>query len=51
MNDISELDRLLARGAEQARKVSGPKVEEVKQRIGLIIYINYLLFFKLLFFY
>lgn len=40
MNDISELDRLLARGAEQARKVSGPKVEEVKQRIGLVLPIN-----------
>mgnify|MGYP001354448820 CR=1 FL=1 len=40
MNDVPELDRLLARGAEQARKVSGPKVEEVKQRVGLVLPIS-----------
>ena len=37
MGDVAELDRLLARGAEQARAVSGPKLEEVKRRVGLML--------------
>ena len=37
MGDIAELDRLLARGAEQAGAVSVPKLDEVKRRVGLIL--------------
>ena len=37
MGDIVELDRLLARGAEQAGSVSVPKLDEVKRRVGLIL--------------
>ena len=37
MKETAELDRLLARGAEQARAVSEPKMEEIKRRIGLIL--------------
>ena len=37
IDDVAELDRLLARGAEQARTVSGPKVDEVKRRVGLVL--------------
>ena len=37
MDDVAELDRLLARGAEQARAVSGPKLKEVKRRVGLVL--------------
>lgn len=37
MNDLAELDRLLARGAEQAEAVSSPKLDEVKERVGLIL--------------
>jgi tryptophanyl-tRNA synthetase len=33
--DPAELDRLLARGAERARAVAEPKVELVKERMGL----------------
>ena len=36
MGDVAELDRLLARGAEQARAVSYPKLQEVKRRVGLV---------------
>ena len=36
MADVPELDRLLARGAEQARALSGPKLEEVKRRVGFL---------------
>jgi tryptophanyl-tRNA synthetase len=36
VSDVGELDRLLARGAEQAEAVSGPKLEEVKERVGLL---------------
>lgn len=35
MGDLAELDRLLKRGADQARAVSGPKLDEVKRKIGL----------------
>jgi tryptophanyl-tRNA synthetase len=37
MADPVELDRLLAIGAERARAVSEPKIEEVKHRIGFIL--------------
>ena len=37
MDDVTELDQMLARGAEQASSVSQPKLEEVKRRIGLVI--------------
>jgi len=37
MTDVAELDRLLARGAEQARTVSEPKLEEIKRRVGLVL--------------
>jgi tryptophanyl-tRNA synthetase len=36
-SDPAELDRLLARGAERAATVSGPKLAEVKRRVGLIV--------------
>ena len=34
--------RLLARGAESARAVSGPKLQEVKRRMGLVLPLAYL---------
>lgn len=37
MQDTAELDRLLARGAEQARAVSGPKVDAMKEMMGLVL--------------
>ncbi len=37
IGDVAELDRLLARGAEQAAAISGPKLEEVKDKMGLIV--------------
>jgi tryptophanyl-tRNA synthetase len=37
MSDTAGLDRLLARGAEQARAVSQPKVDEMKHTMGLDI--------------
>ena len=37
MQDTAELDRLLARGADRAREVSEPKMDEIKRRIGLIL--------------
>jgi tryptophanyl-tRNA synthetase len=37
MADPAELDRLLARGAERARAVAGPKLDEMKRRTGLIL--------------
>lgn len=37
MDDVGELDRMLARGAEQAASVSEPKVREIKRRMGLVI--------------
>ena len=36
MADVAEFDRLLARGAEQARAVSGPKLRDVKRKVGLV---------------
>jgi tryptophanyl-tRNA synthetase len=37
MQDPAELDRLLARGAERAREVAGPKLAEAKRRMGLLL--------------
>lgn len=37
MADTAELDRLLAYGAEQARAVSQPKVDETKRIMGLVL--------------
>ena len=37
MKDVGELDRVLARGAEQARAISGPKLDDVKRRMGLVV--------------
>ncbi len=35
MDDVAELDRMLAQGAEQARAVSEPKMDLVRSRVGL----------------
>ena len=37
MADVTELDRLLARGAERAAAVSEPKAEEIKRKVGLVL--------------
>ncbi len=37
MDDPAELDRLLAKGAEQARAVSVPKVDAMKEMMGLVL--------------
>ncbi len=37
MDDAAELDRLLAAGAEKARAVSQPKVDEMKRIMGLVV--------------
>ena len=37
MDDTVELDRLLAYGAEQARAGSQPKVDEMKEMMGLVV--------------
>ena len=37
MKDPDDLDRLLARGAEQARAVSESKLDEIKRRVGLTL--------------
>jgi tryptophanyl-tRNA synthetase len=37
MDDVAELDRLLAIGAEHAASVSMPKVREMKEKMGLIV--------------
>ena len=37
MRDVGELDRLLARGAQQARAVSERKLDEIKSKVGLIL--------------
>jgi tryptophanyl-tRNA synthetase len=37
MQDPGELDGLLARGAERARAVAGPKLGELKRRMGLLL--------------
>ena len=35
MDDVAELDRLLARGADQARAVAGAKMDVIRSRVGL----------------
>lgn len=37
MNDPAELDRVLAKGAQQAAAVSNPKVDQMKHLMGLIV--------------
>ncbi len=37
MEDREELDRLMAIGAERARSVAEPKVEEMKEKMGFIV--------------
>ena len=37
MADVAELDRLLAVGADHAREVSGPKLQEMKERVGFVL--------------
>jgi tryptophanyl-tRNA synthetase len=37
MSDPAELDRILAVGAERARSVAEPKIEEVKRKVGFIL--------------
>ena len=37
MDDVGELDRLLARGAEHAASVSTPKMDELKVKVGLTL--------------
>jgi tryptophanyl-tRNA synthetase len=37
MQEPAELDALLARGAESARAVSGPKVDQMKHLMGLVL--------------
>lgn len=36
MDDPGELDRILAQGAERARSVAEPKLEEIKRKVGFI---------------
>jgi tryptophanyl-tRNA synthetase len=36
ISDPAELDRLITQGAERARAVAGPKLEEVKRKVGFI---------------
>ena len=37
MQDPNELDRILAKGAEQAAAVANPKVDQMKEIMGLIL--------------
>jgi hypothetical protein len=37
MQDPTELDRLLAKGAAQAEAVSQPKVDQTKELMGLVL--------------
>ena len=37
LSDATELDRILVAGAERARSVAEPKVQEVKRRVGFIL--------------
>jgi tryptophanyl-tRNA synthetase len=37
MDDVAELDRLLAVGADHAREVSEPKLKEMKERVGFVL--------------
>jgi tryptophanyl-tRNA synthetase len=37
LGDPAELDRIMARGAEQAREVAAPKVKVMMERMGLVV--------------
>ena len=37
INDVAELDRMLAIGADHAASISMPKVREMKEKMGLIL--------------
>jgi len=37
MSDVSMLDEILQRGAERARAVAEPKVQEIKRKVGFIV--------------
>ncbi len=37
MDDVAELDRLLTAGADYARRVSEPKLTEMKERVGFVL--------------
>ncbi len=37
IDDVAELDRLLAVGADHAREVSEPKLKEIKERVGFVL--------------
>ena len=37
MDDVAELDRLLAVGADHARSVSDPKLTEMKEKVGFVL--------------
>ena len=37
MDDVAELDRLLTTGADQARQVAEPKIQEMKQAVGFVL--------------
>ena len=37
MDDVAELDRLMAVGADHAREVSAPKLREMKERVGFVL--------------
>ena len=37
IDDVAELDRLLAVGADHAREVSEPKLIEIKERVGFVL--------------
>ena len=37
MDDVTELDRLLTTGADQARQVAEPKVQEMQQAVGFVL--------------
>ena len=37
IKDVTELDKLMSIGAERAKNVSNPKLDEMKQRVGLTL--------------
>jgi tryptophanyl-tRNA synthetase len=37
MADTAELDRLLARGADRARSIAEPKMDEIKRKVGFVL--------------
>jgi tryptophanyl-tRNA synthetase len=37
LDDPAELDRILARGADRAREVATPKMDEIKKKVGFIV--------------